>query len=68
MNPVGLIVGAAGIFAICGAAFNWEWFMGHRKAMLVVKILGRTGARILYGLLGAVLVLLSVLLTMGIIK
>ena len=46
----------AGLFSLAGAVFDWDWFMGSRRAGLIVRILSRTGARIFYGLLGLVLI------------
>ena len=43
---------AAGIFSICGALFNWDWFLNNWRARFFVRVLGRGGARIFYGLLG----------------
>ena len=68
MDPVGLIFVAIGIFAICGAALDWEWFMNHRKARFMTAIFGRSGARIFYGLLGSGLSVFGVLFALGIIK
>ena len=63
MNPVGLIFVAAGVFSICGAAFDWDWFINSRKARFFVATFGRTGARILYALLGIVITILGALIT-----
>lgn len=68
MNPAGLILVAAGIFAVSGAALNWDWFFNSRKARLFVSIFGRSGARFFYGLLGTVITVLGLLLTLGIIE
>ena len=68
MNPFGLILVACGIFSICGAALDWEWFMNSRKARLFVGIFGRNGARIFYGILGSVITIIGALMTLGIIK
>jgi immunity protein 17 of polymorphic toxin system len=65
MNPAGLLLVGAGIFTLCGAGFDWEWFMNHRKARLFVMLFGRMGARIFYGILGLVLVVMGALLTTG---
>ena len=65
MNPAGLLLVGAGIFALCGAGFDWEWFMNHHKARLFVTLFGRMGARIFYGILGLVLVVMGALLTIG---
>jgi len=62
------IIVAAGAFAICGAAFDWDWFINHRKARFFVTLFGRTGTRIFYGILGSALVVLGALLATGILK
>ncbi len=46
----------AGLFSIAGAILDWEWFMTSRRAAMFVRLLGRTGARIFYALLGLFLV------------
>ena len=68
MNPVGLILVAAGLFSICGAAFDWDFFLNSRKAQFFVSMLGRTGARGFYGILGLVIMVLGALITSGILK
>lgn len=68
MNPFGLIIVAAGLFSICGAGFDWDFFINSRKARLFVMLFGRTGARIVYAVLGLFLAVLGVLLTLGILK
>ncbi len=68
MNPVGLLLVAAGIFSICGAAFDWDFFINSRKARFFVSILGRTGARIFYVVLGIVIVVIGALVTLGMVK
>ena len=64
----GLFVIAAGILSLCGAIFNWDWYMNHRKARFLVKILGRGGARVFYGALGLGLIVLGGLLLLGFIE
>lgn len=68
MNPVGLFLVAAGLFSICGAAFDWDWFINSRKAQLFVALFGRNGARIFYGILGTVIVIMGALVTLGVIR
>ncbi|MEM8780999.1 MAG: immunity 17 family protein [Cyanobacteria bacterium P01_G01_bin.49] len=65
---MGLLVIAGGIFALCGAILNWDWYMNHRKARFFVKIFGRTGARIFYGILGVGLIILGGLIALGILE
>lgn len=64
---MGFAVAAVGVFAICGGVFDWDFFMNHRKARFFIRLLGRTGARIFYGLLGSGLVVTGTLMVMGII-
>ena len=66
MDFTGLLFIAAGVFALCGAGFQWNWFMNHRKARFITSIAGRTGARIFYGVLGMVLVVFGTLVAAGI--
>ena len=61
----GFLVIAAGIFSLCGAILNWDWYMNHRKARFLVRLLGRDGARIFYGIIGLGLVILGILLLLG---
>lgn len=67
MNPIALLLVAAGAFAMAGAIFNWDFFMNARKARFLVNLLSRTGARIFYGLLGLGLLILGSLGTLGIV-
>ncbi|MGK7878734.1 MAG: immunity 17 family protein [Crocosphaera sp.] len=64
----GLFVIVAGVFSLCGAILNWDWYMNHRKARFLVKILGRGGARVFYGVLGLGLIILGGLLLFGFIE
>ncbi len=42
----------AGGFCIAAAIFDWNFFFNARKAAPIVKIFGRNGARIFYGIMG----------------
>lgn len=68
MNPVGLIFTAVGVFTLCGAGLDWDWFMNHRSARLFTWLFGRTGARIAYGLLGIGFVVVGLLLAFGVLQ
>ena len=50
---------AGGLFAILGSIFNWDFFFENRRAQLFMDLLGRTGARIFYVLLGLLLFFLA---------
>lgn len=62
---VGLIIIACGAFAICGAVFDWDWFMNNYKARPFVKMFGRNGTRIFYAVLGGFIAVLGVLVIIG---
>ena len=48
-----------GLFSFAAALFNWEWFMTNYKAAVFVRLLGRSGARVLYAVLGLLLAALG---------
>ena len=68
MNLLGLILVGGGLFSLAGAVFDWDWFMESRKARFFVALLGRTGARGAYILLGIVLIVMGILAMLGIIQ
>jgi hypothetical protein len=63
MNYLGFIFIFAGLFSAAGALFEWPWFMEHRRARFFVRILGYTGARMFYLLLGVGLGIFGVIYT-----
>lgn len=67
MNLAGMILLGAGVFSVCGAVCDWDWFINSRKARAMVALLGRNGARAFYGLLGAVLSVVGLLGLLGIV-
>jgi len=64
----GLVLCGMGVFSICGAVFDWDFFMESRKARFWVNIVGRNGARVGYVVLGLGVAMLGLLITIGIIK
>ena len=50
----------AGAFSILASVKNWDWYFNNRKARPFVRIFGRTGARIFYGLLGIFIIVVGV--------
>ena len=61
----GLIIIACGAFSICGAVFDWDWFMNNYKAKPFMALFGRKGTRIFYGILGGFIALLGILAMIG---
>lgn len=45
-----------GFLSLLAACFNFEWFFSARKAVPVVRMMGRGGARIFYAFLGLALI------------
>jgi hypothetical protein len=72
MTVQGLIIGlfllGAGIFSICGAAFDWDFFIESHKARFFVATFGRNGARVFYGILGTVIAVMGLLMALGLIS
>jgi hypothetical protein len=67
MQWSGLLFVGIGMFAIRGAALDWDWFMNSRKARVLVRFLGR-GGRIFYALLGLGIFVFGILYAAGIIR
>jgi hypothetical protein len=67
MTSIGLLVIGIGLISLCGSVLNWKWFMANWRARPFVNIFGKNGARIFYGLLGAVMMVTSILIMAGII-
>lgn len=69
MHPIGVaMVVGGGAFSLLGAWRNWDWFFAWSPAPLVVALLGRTGARIFYAIIGAGLIVGGTLAGFGIIE
>ena len=56
-----LLFWAVGLYCICGAVLDWDLFFTSRRSRPIVKGFGRNGARIFYGSLGAVIIVLAIL-------
>ena len=66
MNNYSIILILVGSFSLAGAIFNWDWFITGRKARFFVDIFGRQVTRVIYGLIGLVLIVWGILMTLGI--
>ncbi len=47
-----LMIGV-GILILVAALTNWAWFFKQRRAQSLIKLVGRNGARVFYGVMGA---------------
>lgn len=52
MSVAGMVASGAGLFALLGSLLDWSVLLESRRAYLFVRVLGRNGARVFYGLLG----------------
>jgi hypothetical protein len=59
MDLLWVICLLGGLFALVASVKNWDWFFTNRKTRFFVTLFGRTGARIVYALLGVFLVVLG---------
>jgi small neutral amino acid transporter SnatA (MarC family) len=62
---VGSVSVALGLFFFFVAAANWEWYFALRSAQVVQRLLGRTGARLFYAVLGGGLIALGIAIALG---
>lgn len=65
---MGWLLVVAGLFSIAGAVKDWDFFMNHHKAQFFIRLFGRQGTRIFYGILGTILSVLGLLAGLGIIR
>ena len=59
MTPHYFILGLfalAGILSLLAAVLNWGWFFTAHNAQAVVRPIGRSRARLVYGALGLLLI------------
>ena len=68
MNLEGLIFIPVGIINFCGAFFDCDWYMEHRKIRRIANNIGRNGTRVFFSLLGIVLIVFGVLYTIEFIE
>ncbi|QWX84602.1 immunity 17 family protein [Cellulophaga sp. HaHaR_3_176] len=61
----GLVFIASGLFSLIASIKDWNFFFGSIKARLLVSIVGRNGARILFGVLGFVIIIVGILSILG---
>ncbi len=57
-----VLIMLAGLFSAFCALKEYEWFMHHRKAETMAKLIGYTGTRIFYITLGAALFVVGAVL------
>ncbi len=66
MGSYSIVLILVGAFSLAGGVFNWDWFITGRKARFFVNLFGRQVTRIIYGVIGLVLIVWGILMAMGI--
>ncbi len=54
------IFALAGIVSLLAALLDWDWFFTARNTQFIVRNVGRRQARLFYGVLGFILMAMSV--------
>ena len=62
---MGIVIALSGAFLAAAGAFDWNWFMNHRKARLLTSLIGRGAARGVYIGIGLAAVVTGVLMALG---
>lgn len=62
---VGILFIGIGIFSFLGAIKNWDSFYESLNAAFITRVFGRSGARILYGLVGISVIAVGILILSG---
>ncbi len=52
---------AFGVFSILGAYFEWNFFYTSKKMQRIIRLIGKSGAKIFYIVIGAILFILALL-------
>ncbi|MBR7059849.1 MAG: immunity 17 family protein [Neisseriaceae bacterium] len=48
-----------GVFCLCAAIFDWDFFFNNYRARPFIRIFGRNGSRVFYALLGIFVIFVS---------
>lgn len=54
------IFATMGTISLLASLRNWEWFFAAQNMQFITSRMGRNGARIIYGILGIVLIVLAI--------
>jgi len=67
---IGVFIALVGLFLLLGSIFNWNWIFGDvspatyslRKIDGLINLFGRKTARVIFGAISSVIILLGVLI------
>lgn len=55
-----ILFALTGLVSLLASILNWEWFFTAQNAQFIVRKLGRNRARLFYGIVGIILMIMSV--------
>lgn len=64
-NFVYILFIITGVFSVIVSLKNWEWYFNKYKAQRLVRVFGRTGAKIIYILTGIFMVTIGIVCLTG---
>ena len=65
-NVLYVLLFIGGLITLLGSILNWTWIYRSRRSKSIVSTLGLSGARIFYGIVGLVLMVVSALSIFGV--
>jgi len=64
---MGIVIALSGALLAAAGAFEWNWFMNHRKARRLTSLIGRGATRGIYIGLGLAAVVTGILMAFGVV-
>ena len=64
---MGIVIALTGALLAAAGAFDWDWFMNHRKARRLTSLIGRGASRGIYVGVGLAAVVTGVLMALGVL-
>ena len=61
-----ILMMGGGVFSLCGSIMDCDFFFNNYKAQFMIQLLGRTGARIFYAVLGAFIIFFSIMVLISV--
>ena len=67
MDILALFFIVIGVLFLAVAIINWDWYFSRRRSQRMVDMVGRSGARLIYALVGLALTVAGALMETGVI-
>jgi len=62
MNYAGVVIIIIGIYMLLASFFEWKWLFNQRKAKRLVRLTSYKSARVIYGVIGLLSIVIGGLL------